>query len=91
MDCGELTCGYGKPSEWYMVYDAIWAEAGAPTRKVMDEHTCGSYLCIGCLETRLGRQLVADDFPNYPVNEPSLRNTRRLNERLTAPPKRSRL
>lgn len=85
MDCGEPTCRYNSKSEWYMVHDRIWVEAGAPTRDVMDEKTCGCYLCIGCLEARLGRQLVADDFPDYPVNEPHPNNTDRLNHRLTAP------
>ena len=84
LDCGKPTCPYQQPSEWYMVHDEIWAESGAPTRTVMDERTCGSYLCIGCLEARLGRQLTAADFPDYPVNQPRPYNTARLNARLTA-------
>jgi hypothetical protein len=67
-----------------MVHDGIWAQSGAPTRRVMDEHTTGCYLCIGCLELRIGRQLTAADFPDYPVNQVHPRNTERLNQRLTA-------
>ena len=84
MDCGEPTYRDNQPSEWYMVHDDIWAQAGAPTRAVMDERTSGFYLCIGCLEVRLGRQLVAADFPDYPVNQMRAHNTDRLNDRLTA-------
>src|SRR5580765_6420547 len=84
LDCGEPTCRNRRPSEWYMVHDHIWAQSGAPTRHVMDERTQGCYLCIGCLEARLGRQLTAADFPDYPVNQVHPRNTARLNDRLTA-------
>lgn len=83
MDCLQPTWRTGLPSEWYMVHDYIWAEAGAPTRDVMTREP-GHYLCIACLERRLGRQLTAADFPPYPVNQPSTRNTNRLNDRLTA-------
>lgn len=41
--------------EWYSVHSSVWAQAG------MEPH--GGFLCIGCLETRLGRQLCQDDFP----------------------------
>ena len=42
-----------------MVEDAVWAAAGAPE----------GYLCVGCLEERLGRPLVPDDFPPLPLND----------------------
>ncbi len=84
LDCGEPTYRDGLPSEWYMVHDDIWAQSGAPTRGVMDNRTRGYYLCIGCLEQRLGRQLTAADFPDYPVNQLRACNTARLNNRLTA-------
>ena len=84
LDCGEPTFREGQQSEWYMVHDRIWKESGAPTRLVMTVPGAGHYLCIGCLETRIGRQLTPDDFPDYPVNEPGPWNTDRLNKRLTA-------
>jgi hypothetical protein len=54
-----------------MVKDEIWAQAG------MENY--GGYLCIGCLEQRLGRQLCTDDFAwNVPINL-------RLSPRLESP------
>jgi hypothetical protein len=44
--------------------------------------TDGNFLCIGCLELRIGRQLTAADFTDCPVNVPDRRNTPRLNDRL---------
>ncbi len=49
-DCNEVT-------ESFMVRDSVWDAAVGP--KGSDRvHT----LCLDCLETRLGRPLVADDF-----------------------------
>lgn len=48
-------------SEFYMVTDEVWAAAGMG--KV------DGCLCIGCLEARIGRRLVPDDFPaDIPMN-----------------------
>jgi len=41
--------------EWYMVTAEVWVEAG------MRSYHSG-YLCIGCLEHRLGRQLTPENF-----------------------------
>jgi hypothetical protein len=50
----------------------------------------GAYLCIGCVEERLGRMLTRADFEDQPVNDPTdadgiLRGPRseRLADRLT--------
>jgi hypothetical protein len=43
--------------ESYMVHDEIWERYGSPGQ-----------LCIGCLESRMGRQLTPDDFTGAPVN-----------------------
>ena len=40
--------------EWYMLEDSIWQQA---TRSAPAHH-----LCVGCLEERLGRRLIPDDF-----------------------------
>jgi len=49
---------------WYMARDRVWRKAGMS--KVVDR----SYLCVPCLEQRLGRQLVPGDFKlNVPVND----------------------
>jgi hypothetical protein len=55
--------------EWYRVHDHVWAEAGMGWR---------GFLCIGCLEKRLGRTLCRDDFVG--VDESSL-DTPRLRAR----------
>lgn len=67
-DCGTDTtpctnragCRHAGRWEWYMVLPAIWAAVG------MTVH--GGFLCIGCLEKRLGRQLRAADFTVAPIN-----------------------
>ena len=67
-DCGVETLPVdGRRAEWYMVKPDVWADAGMTT----------GFLCIGCLETRLGRQLTREDFTDCPVNNPSLADTPR--------------
>jgi len=43
-----------------MVHDAVWARAGM--------YSNGGFLCIGCLEKRLGRTLRPSDFTDAPIN-----------------------
>lgn len=60
--------------EYYMVHDAVWNAVVPAAQKHI-------FLCVGCLETRLGRRLVPDDFPDVPLNyfkDKSLRLTNRL-------------
>ena len=40
------------------------------------------YLCIGCLERRLGRQLDREDFTSSPVNHDQAERSSRLTSRL---------
>jgi hypothetical protein len=47
--------------EYYMVHNEVWAESGMTP--------LGGKLCIGCMETRLGRQLAAADFTPVPLND----------------------
>lgn len=49
--------------EYYMVRDEVWERAG-----MVDEHRRG-YLCIGCLEQRIGRRLTPRDFADVLVNK----------------------
>jgi hypothetical protein len=53
-DCGE-------PGEWYMVHDHLWCAAGM--------NPDDGFLCIGCLEGRLGRGLCCDDFTDVMLND----------------------
>jgi len=57
-----------------MVHKHVWEAAGM---------TAG-FLCIGCLEARLGRQLCPADFTNVRINNPADPwHTPRLAARLT--------
>lgn len=56
LDCSVNTCFI---DEYYMVFDEVWLLAN-PARKGM--------LCIRCLEKRIGRELVSNDFTGAPVN-----------------------
>lgn len=60
-------------SEIYTVHTHVWEAAGV--------EGYGGCLCIGCLETRLGRQLTPSDFmPDHPFNT-DLPGTSRLLQR----------
>ncbi len=68
--CGEDTQKIG---EYFDVKDAIWQEAGKQFAKKI--------LCVGCLEEKLGRALVPDDFSNALVNHNLARKSARLRQR----------
>ncbi len=59
IDCGENT----RRCEYYMVHKALWNGA-VPEQKERG----GVMLCIGCLESRIGRQLTSKDFTDAPLN-----------------------
>jgi len=67
-DCETDTCPveWGYRAEWYMVKQEVWEAAGMRS----------GYLCIGCIESRLGRQLRADDFTDAPVNNLKIADSR---------------
>jgi len=69
--CGANTVPQGRPWEWYMVHNHIW-------ETVMRSGPSCQYLCIGCLEDRLGRHLAAEDFSDLSINEPGWNDTERL-------------
>lgn len=86
-DCGTATTpctgkrGWRHAGRWehYMVTAEVWAAAGMPPPKIrMQYESDGDFLCIGCLEKRLGRILTPADFSNVPINEPSPWDTPRL-------------
>lgn len=68
-DCGVDTLAAG---EFYMVHHAIWKQAEAGQIH---------FLCIACLERRLGRTLVPADFMDVLLNK-SAGKSDRLNSRL---------
>lgn len=73
-------CGRNTADEYFMVHDAIWTEAGLRQRVHMTEPHC--YLCILCLEARLGRELTPGDFTDHPVNRRPARRSEILQDRL---------
>jgi hypothetical protein len=79
-DCGIPTIWRGR-SEWYMVHDDLWQ--AADISPVPDMET---FLCVGCIEERLGRQLTAADFTDVPANVPGPGMSPRLRNRLATPP-----
>lgn len=67
-DCRESTSDL---CEYYMVRDNLW-----------DAYGCGSgYLCIGCLEDRVGRKLESRDFTGCNLNIACENDSDRLRDR----------
>ena len=77
-DCGINTANINGQWEFYMVTDEVWqAAVGTPAAIVTD----GDFLCIGCLEMRLG---TPGDFTDCLANDPrDPGHTPRLRSRLT--------
>jgi hypothetical protein len=73
-DC--VDCGTDSTDERYMVLHDVWAAAGM----------CPfGFLCIGCLEQRLGRRLRPDDFLEVLLNtDPGYQRSERLADRLSS-------
>ena len=79
IDCGIDTIPRPRrrgTQQWYMVHRHVWQAAGMPKDRVLGyDETDGNFLCIPCLERRLGRELKPDDFTDLPVNHPSSSDT----------------
>lgn len=79
--------------EMYMVRNRLWEDV-VGWRDCTDTEVIGPgriYLCIGCLEQRMGRLLTADDFLSCPLNEiDDYPKSERLIDRLTSHGLRSR-
>jgi len=61
---------------------------GGAYRVLCDHNSVREILCIGCLEQRIGRTLMASDFTDAPVNDPnhslSGHKSERMRHRLSA-------
>lgn len=59
-------CGMDTTNEYYIVDELLWNKAiGGHEHYLDDPCTCRiRFLCIGCLECRIGRRLFASDFPS---------------------------
>ena len=76
-DC-EVDTGFTGIDEYYMVHHDLWVQVNGGE----------GFLCIGCLEERLGRELNANDFPAFPINDLTQHTERsaRLVDRLSRVP-----
>jgi hypothetical protein len=61
--------------EAYMVKERLWRKAvpgsrigPVPYSHWPGEHGTGGFLCLACLEARLGRPLRREDFKAHPIN-----------------------
>ena len=52
-------CGTGTSHD-YMLTNSLWRQAAGDD--------CRCRLCLGCVESMLGRPLVAEDFTDIPMN-----------------------
>jgi hypothetical protein len=59
MEC--LSAEPGVPTEYYMIKDSLWRKVGMKPN--------GGCLCVGCIESRLGRKLKAKDFTSVMMND----------------------
>jgi hypothetical protein len=86
--CADCGVGTIRAGEWYMVCNEVWEQAWRGRRKWWHDLPGQEVLCIGCLEQRLGRTLMASDFTDAPVNDPNDPlngdKSERLRARLTA-------
>jgi hypothetical protein len=66
----------------------VTARDGSAYKVLRDHNSVREILCIGCLEQRIGRTLMASDFTAAPVNDPnhplSGHKSERLRHRLSA-------
>jgi hypothetical protein len=75
-DCGLNTQEIG---EQYMLHNSVWTAATGVSHKWM---AMIGFLCIGCIERRLGRQLTKADFSDVDINKDRRPRSSRLRARL---------
>jgi hypothetical protein len=66
-DCGVDTVR--RDPDYYMVHDDLWRSAWPKSRGARYGRNCEGFLCMRCLELRLGRRLVAADFTDASCND----------------------
>lgn len=73
--CVDCRLDTSAASEYFILKDVLWREHAYDVEKKM--------LCVGCFESRLGRQLVPGDFTRCYVNDViGIRRSARLRARL---------
>jgi hypothetical protein len=84
--CADCEAGTHTLGERYMVRDEVWRQAWKGRDKAWQHAPGQMVLCVGCLEQRLGRKLIATDFAAVPLNDPSeFHMSPRLLDRLKRP------
>ncbi len=68
---GCVDCG---AEDRYMLVDAVWRKAfpdyhEVRRRRLEEDPTVFTNLCMMCVEKRLGRTLTINDFVEYPINK----------------------
>jgi len=83
MRCAD--CGYDTTdNEYYMVRNDVWEQALGHKYSPQPNDV---FLCIGCLERRIGRTLTRRDFIDCPLNtSPDWPRSRRLRNRMRRKP-----
>lgn len=86
--CGQATNMYGHHICYWDCVDcgintAVIDEYYSVGKELWDAHGAGDgMLCVGCLESRVGRKLGPSDFPNLPINRGAFRMSSRLRDRV---------
>jgi hypothetical protein len=77
-------CDRGLWDEWFMVRKPVWERVspGTSQKSVHEPMPMKYFLCIGCLEERLGRKLKRRDFDlRRPMNHPGRVKNRPMSRR----------
>lgn len=83
MLCKDCAIDTNKIDEYYMVHNSVWNKAHFDFANLNTKKEKG-FLCIGCLEKRLGRILNKKDFTSYPINNINFgKKSTRLMSRIT--------
>jgi hypothetical protein len=72
-----MDCGQDVTNEFFMIHGPLWAQA--VKGKI-------GWICVPCLEHRMGRRLQREDFTLCPANVTTFRKTERLLERMGGEP-----
>jgi hypothetical protein len=88
--CADCECSVGGTGEWCMLKNSVWEKAWPKTgqKSSRAKMPMKHFLCIGCIEKRIGRKLTRADFdmrsrhnqPDYPHRQFPM--SKRLQNRL---------
>jgi hypothetical protein len=79
---GRRKPGQPPPTPSFATCRLITMRDGRVCRVLSDHIGAREILCIGCLEQRIGRTLMANDFTDAPVNDPNDPRRSRMSERM---------